>query len=350
MTSPITPKTLDIAGVILLVLAILSWLLIAVNLSFVVGKSGEGDAAMGKALSTIVTFVFVVLMWLLMAGLLIRAGAQEVLTTWAALAATLLLFLSGAAAIAAVFLLDDPRMAWPAAIPIVVPILIVGYVVCLYQPALTAVMARPQIGGLVWGAVLLIALTPWPAVHRSQEKSARAIAEAEQIGAQQGQVASQKKKEEGLIRIQQMKPDSHIWDWFSLLNRESGVQQEALAAFSTIPNRQADLEEWMGESLVTMEYVASLDIKLTPKLCEAAERWCKKFSREMLPQNRQPSYYEEKQLLEPAMTGLRWFHANGCALDNGIAEIEAGVRKYRDTPHRKQMLQQLRDLHKPAPQ
>jgi hypothetical protein len=148
MTNPMAPKPLGIAGVVLLVLIILSWLLIAINLSFVAGKSGEGDAAMGKAISTVATLVFVVLTWLLMGGLLLRAGAQEVLAGWAALAATFLLFLSGAAAIAAVYLLNDPRMAWPAAIPIVPPILIVGYVVCLYQPALNAAMARPQIGGL----------------------------------------------------------------------------------------------------------------------------------------------------------------------------------------------------------
>jgi hypothetical protein len=70
----------------------------------------------------------------------------------------------------------------------------------------------------------------------------------------------------------------------------------------------------------------------------------------MLPQNGQPSYYEEKQVLDPAMKGLRWLNANGCPLNSGIAEIEAGLREYRDTPHRKQMIQQLSELRKPPAQ
>ena len=80
-----------------------------------------------------------------------------------------------------------------------------------------------------------------------------------------------------------------------------------------------------------MGYVDVLDLKPTPQLCEAAQQWCRKFSQQMPPQNGQPSYYEENRLLEPAMPGLRWFHANGCALGGGIA-IEAGLRTYRDTP------------------
>jgi hypothetical protein len=99
----------------------------------------------------------------------------------------------------------------------------------------------------VWGAVLIVSLAPWPAVYRAQERSARALAEAEHIRILQAQEASQEKKEEGLTRIRQMNPHTHIWDWLSLLDRDSGVQQEALVAFSTNPNRQADLEEWLGE-------------------------------------------------------------------------------------------------------
>jgi hypothetical protein len=51
------------------------------------------------------------------------------------------------------------------------------------------------------------------------------------------------------------------------------------------------------------------------------------------------------RLLEPAMKGLRWFHANGCALDEGPAAIEAGARTYWNTLHKQEMLKQLGELH-----
>jgi hypothetical protein len=344
-----TPKTLDTTGVVLIVLATVGWLLIAINVSFVAGQSGEGDAAMGKALSTFATLAFVVVTWLLMAALLIRATSQDVMPSWAGFVAAILMLLSGAAAIASMFLLGDPSIRWPAVIPVVVPVLILAYVVCAYLPALSAAMARPQIGGLFWAAVLLLSLAPWPAVARRREKSAQARVAAEKIREQQTQAADEQKKAAALAQIQQMKANSHLWDWLTLLDAESGVQQEALAAFRANLNRQDDVESWLGNSISTMGYVAALDIKPTPKLCDAAKRWCKKFSDNMQPQNGQPSYYEEKKLLDPAMSGLRWFYANGCSLDEGVASIEAGVRAYRDTPHRQQMLLQLDELRRTSP-
>ena len=332
-----TPKALDTTGVVLLVLAVIGWLLMAINLSYIVGNSATGDATMGKALSTFATLAFVVLTWVFTGLLLMRAGLHDVLAQWATAVATILFFTSGAAAIAAVFLLNDPHLRWPAAIPIAAPLLLIGFVVCAYR-------GRPLIGAVLLGALLLVSVSPWRAVGRAQEKKARAYAEADQIRAQQAAEGVKKKREENLARIQELGPNSHIWDWFSLLEKDGGVRQEALAALRTNPHRQPDVESWLGESLVMMQYVAALDLKPTPKLCEAAQHWCTKFSEEMRPQNGQPSYYEEKQLLAPAMSGLRWFHANGCSLHDGLAAIEAGLQTYSDTPHRREMLQQVGEL------
>jgi len=335
-----TPKTLDATGVILLVLALIGWLLMAINLSNIVGNNATGDATMGKALSTFGTLAFVALTWVFTGLLLMRAGMHDVLAQWATAVATILFFASGAAAIAAVFLLNDPRLRWPAAIPIAAPLLLIGFVVCGYR-------GWRLIGGVLLGGLLLISLSPWRAVGRAQARKAQALVEAEQIRAQQAAEGTRKKREENLAQIQQMKPDSHIWDWFSLLENDSGVQQEALAALRTHPNRQADVEYWLGDGISMMEWVPALDLKPTPKLCEAAQHWCAKFADNMRPQNGEPSYYERKQLLAPAMNGLRWFHANGCPLDDGLAVIEAGLHTYADTPHRREMLQQLSELRKP---
>jgi hypothetical protein len=342
-----TPRTLDITGVVFVVLAVLGWLLIAVNLLNLGGKSGGApDAAMGKALSTFLTLLFVGLIWLLMGVLLLRAGAQDVLAGWASVAAFVLYLLSGAATIAAIFLLDDPKRAWLAAVPILTPLLIIGYVVCVYQPSLHQSMANPAIGGLVWAAVLLISLAPWPSVFRAEGGSAQRRAGSEEIHRQEAESFAKQQREEGLARIAKMPPDSHLWNWFSLLDAQSPVRSEAIAAFRTNPNRQADLEYTLGESIVSMECVASLDIEPTPKVCAGAAQWCRKFSQLMLPQNGQPSYYEEKQILGPSLDALRWFRAHGCSLDEGIAALEAGLQSYRPTPHRQQMLDQLRDLKK----
>jgi len=335
------PKTLDTAGMVLLILTVVSWLIMAINLSNVVGNNATGDATMGKGLSTVAALGFVALTWMFTGFLLLRAGLHDVLPQWGAAASSILFFASGAAAIAAVFLVSDARVRWPAVIPVAGPVLLVGYVLCAYR-------GWPTAGGVLLGALLVVSISPWRAVGRAQGKKAQAYAEAEQIRAQQAEEAAKKQHEENLARIQEPGPDSHIWDWLSLLEKDSGVQQEALAALRAHANRQADVEYWLGGSMVMMEYVAALDLKPTPKLCEAAQHWCTKFSEEMRPQNGEPSYYEEKQLLAPAMNGLRWFHANGCSLDDGLTAIEAGLHSYGDTPHRREMLQQLSELLKPA--
>jgi len=337
------PKTLDTTGVVLLVLALIGWLLMAINISNIVGNNATGDATMGKALSTFATLGFLALTWVFTGLLLMRAGLRDVLAQWATAVAAILFFASGAAAIAAVFLLNDPRVRWPAAIPAVAPLLLIGYVVCAYR-------GWPYVGGVLLGALLLVSVAPWRAVGRAQERKAQAYVEAEQIRQQQQVEADKKQHEQNLARIQELGPNSHLWDWLSLLEKDSGVQQEALAALRTHPNRQADVEYWLGGSISTMEYVADLDLKPTPKLCEAARQWCTKFADGMPPQNGEASYYERKQLLAPALEGLRWFRANGCSLDDGLTAIETGLHTYGDTPHRREMLQQLSELRKPGAQ
>lgn len=105
---------------------------------------------MGKALSTFATLGFVVMTWVVMGLLLLRRGSQQALVGWVPAATSVVYFLSGAAAIASVFLLNDPKRIWPVVIPIMAPLLIIGYVVCVYQPTIRTAMVNPAIGGLVW--------------------------------------------------------------------------------------------------------------------------------------------------------------------------------------------------------
>src|SRR4029453_14845405 len=71
---------------------------------------------------------------------------------------------SGAAAAAEMFLLQEPARVWPVIVPVLIPPLLGFYVLALYQASLRPFFFAGTGGFAIWVAVLALTLAPWPAL------------------------------------------------------------------------------------------------------------------------------------------------------------------------------------------
>ena len=339
-------KVMGSGAIVLLILAILSWAILMVNLSNVVGVDAPGDRGMGKAITWFVTLAFLALTWLFLGGLLLTAGGQDMLPPWVGAAATLLWPLSGAAAIAALFLVDDPKVRWPALIPILIPPLTAAYVFAVYRPSLRVLFQAPPVAITVWGAILFLSLAPWPAVFHKQEE--RAARQTDQAREQEEWAVKEKarKRAENLPKIQEMSPSANLAEWFSLLADESGVRAEAIEALRHVERRQRDVEEILPHGIsAVMRLVPDLDLKPTPELCRAARQYLLKNAAELtLGKDHQPVAYDSPGYFEQSFVGVRWFIAHGCDCSEGIDALDKAARTYLDSPLRQKLLAELAAL------
>src|ERR1700676_5464562 len=154
-----TATSIGSGGIALLVLTIICWFLSIVFLFGTIGQETHGDAAFGQALSWLGAMLFAGLTWLWLGGLLLKAGTQDKMPGWAA---TVFYLGSIAAVAAALFLVQDPKLTWPAIIPALLPPILAFYIFALYHPSLSPFFSGPTGRSAVWGSILILILAPWP--------------------------------------------------------------------------------------------------------------------------------------------------------------------------------------------
>jgi hypothetical protein len=195
----------------------------------------------------------------------------------------------------------------------------------------------------VWGVVLGLSLSIWPAV--AGHSNAKATSKVENAIAQKEWDTNEKVRvrEENLAKLEKMSTDQHIGDWMTLLSKEGGVREEALAKFRTAPRRQADVEEGLGYGIPAfMQFVPELDLQPTPKLCEAGKAYLLKTAKDYRLKDRDPIAWETQFSVEEVVPAIRWFESHGCNCDEGIAAIRTVVTTYLDSPARQKLLADLK--------
>jgi hypothetical protein len=333
-------------GIILLVLTVIAWLLLSAALTSAIGADGTGDRDIFLGLRWILAGVLICALWAFVGGLLFVAGGQNMLPAGAGIAAAILVPASAASAFGGLYLASELAVRWPMTVAMSAPALLAGYVVLLYLPSLRTVAASPFLTGAVWGTVLVLSIVLLSAVwRRARENDAMRIVREKEY-AEAAVQASERKRPENLAKLKAMRPDQHLTDWYPLLEPDSGVRDEALAALRTVERRQGDVQEGLTYGIqAIMRLAPELDLQYTPELCRAAQVFLRKTAEGMRLRDTGPHPYQSNQYLEGSLRSVSWFTAHGCNCGEGIAQIEACVRSYGDTPDRRQMLNLLAGLH-----
>ncbi|SPE33642.1 conserved membrane hypothetical protein [Candidatus Sulfopaludibacter sp. SbA3] len=338
-------KPLGTNIIVLLLLTVITWLVLAADLSSVVGVVAPGDQDIFLGLRWILACLLICATWLWIGGLLLVAGGQDALPKWGIPSALILCPASAAAALAALYVVSESNMRWPLAIPLAIPPLIAAYVVSLCLPSLRTILAGPSVHATVWGIVLILSIAIWPPVtQQRREKAARAVQRAREFAAAALQ-EKERKHAENLARLQAMTPGQHLVNWYNLLDPESGVRPEALVALRTVPRRQGDVEEGLALGVpAIMKLVPELDLKPTPALCQSAQSFLQTAAKGMHIRHREPYPYEADEGLNGSFAGVRWFLAHGCNCDEGLAALQTVIQTYLDSPDRQKVLAALADL------
>lgn len=314
-----TAKAPHVGGIVVLVLTLLCWILLLVNLFSVAGKETRGDAGFGHAMSWIFAMLFTSLTWLFLGVLLLLSSNRG--------AATALLYVASApSAFASTYLVLDPSRGWLAVVPVLLPPLL----------ALRFRSVAGQ-GSVVAGvAILLLSLSPWPALVHSMGRKPPAVRSPVVDPA----------REASLVKLRAMKPSAPITDWYPFLEEKSGVREEALEALRHAPRRQSDIQEMLSYGIpMGMILVPQLDLKPTPELCEAAHGYLGKRAGEIrIEPPHDPVPYTSSGYVAESLPGIRWFQENGCDCTEGIHALESAVETHLDSPIRQKTLASLAEL------
>jgi hypothetical protein len=166
-------------------LSILALLLWAMQLALL--NDLRGSDAAGNALAQAYGAIAIILLWVLLAVLSLIAFFKGAMPVPAAIAALILIPVSGDAALSALELLRAPELApfrWPIIIPALAPPIMVAYTFWALLPGIHVRVPAIYAGTVAWGSVLLlcIALVPFQQMRGAvgdQMEAARAKAAAD---------------------------------------------------------------------------------------------------------------------------------------------------------------------------
>jgi hypothetical protein len=336
---------MGIGATVLFILTAVCWLLLLVFLNGYAGVEAQGDRSVGVAFSFFAALVLTCLTWLWLGGLLLTVNGQGIAPSWVGITATILVPASGAAALAALYLVGGPHPQWPVATLVVVPILMAGFVLCLYRPALRP-MASGAAGIAIWGLILILTIAPWPALAGRLRQGRQAKEESRQSQQAWEQEERARKRVESLAKIKAMPADAPIPSWYEVLDPENGAREEALEALRHVERRQSDIQEMLGYGIgVSMSLAPLLDLKPTPGLCAAARAYLAKHAKESRrrPQN-DAVPFELNKYEAASLDGIRWFATHGCDCREQIEALQAAAQTQLDSPDRKKYLAALDEI------
>jgi hypothetical protein len=123
------------------------------------------------------------------------------------------------------------------------------------------------------------------------------------------------------------------------------VRDEALARIRALPRRQADAEMMLarGATAPLLE-AAAIDLQATPAFCASARTYLRERAANLRPNGDPVPYAAVSGRIEMFLPSLEWLKGKGCDCGAEMAEIEAAVRAYPDSPERRQFIDRLARL------
>lgn len=311
-------KTMNAVSILLTVPLVAAWSLLAFLLYDVVSSgppmSGEGNYSRGWELIWI--YVLTVVVWLLLLVLLRHEGIPGGFGVW---------IVSAAAALGAYYLFDEGKTPWPAAIPLLLPLLLAG-------TALSGYWDKVRIPLLVAAAIpCLIAAGTFAyagIADASGEKAGRAEVRAQNLAL--------------MSRIDESEP---LWHWLKLLQDDSGVRDETLAALRKLNRRQADIEQMLAERVSeAMDLIPLLDLQPTPRLKQLIDESLVKDAAYARTKPGGSDEILKGDYMFSTLPALHWMQTHGGCCREGISQMKAAALLYADTSVRARYLKELDGL------
>ena len=237
-------------------LALLAGLLYAAELAIL--RDASSGYGAGDSLDAAFVAVFAIALWIVLAGLMLVAFKNGKMPEWAAIAAVVLLPLSGRASFTAASLYATGH-DWTWIIPVLVPPVIVVYALWIRIPALVATLSEQFVSAIA-GAVLVALIGASAFASYLDELAAPARQEKlqaaykEQLAQDEKIAAEDRARDEA--RFAALGPDSRLRDYLEYVNSSDDRVPLAIEGARHTLSRQADAVALLGEQDGTDSYCA----------------------------------------------------------------------------------------------
>ncbi len=315
-----------VIGVCLGVLALLFWMLALATLPNLASSDAAGNGY-AQAYAAIELFI----LWGLLALVTLIACVKGEVAWPAAIAAAILIPVSGVVAFVALGLLSKPALPpflWPIVIPALVPLLVLAFDLWALFPSLRAAIPA-RLAGAVWGVTLVLCLSIFAFQHVRERAIGQIVAASEKYRAD----------------LAKLPADAPLWEWVPFLDtRNASAQGDLLARMSKLPKRQSEAELMLERGDFPLLYLGSLDLTPTPALCDKASALLRRQVAPLVPTIPNSKPYKDVAVhVSGALSAMKWLGGYDCDIDAESQAWETMAKSYRDPNFDVYELAELRD-------
>lgn len=313
-------KTLNAVAILLTVLMLAVWGLLAFDLYGIVssGTPIGGEDRYSRAWDVLWAYGLTAVVWLFLVVIFKSEHVPGGFLVWT---------VSAAAAAGAYYLFDGGKTPWPAAIPLVLPLLLAGAALSGHWSALRMpLLAIAAVTCLIAGGAFANA---W-------------IGQASWKSGERAEVRAQ-----NLALVAQIDESQPLWHWLPQLQADSGVRDETIAALRELKRRQADIEQMVAEDVAnTMDLIPLLDLQPTPRLQQLLNASLLKDAAYARTKPGGSDEILKGDFMFSTLPALHWMHTHGGCCREGISQMRAAALEYSDTRVRAGYLKELDGLLK----
>lgn len=346
MPFPEPAKTMGASVPTFLALFAVCWLCMLGTMATWIGKAPVSGRESDRMISQAYSGGFALLVWIFLAALLLIASSKGVMPYQAGLLAWFVLPISCAAAFGAIAALFHPGRYWPAAIPVLMPLLIAGYVLYGFFPSIQTVPMTTA-GFAMWAAVSVLSVASVPAAMVLLPASGSGSIEAKPGPEMDRFMERQRQqyRDEVMDKLRQSDDETKLYELSNLIQPDNPALQEVLDFIRKLPNRQADAIQMLESPGATiLPFLADIDLQPTPELCTAARGYLHNSVRQRLSSPiQEPQTFVGIEFSE-GVAGIRWI-AKNCGCKAELDEMEAYARKQQqDAPEVRKFLDALAEI------
>ena len=311
-------------------------------------SSGEGYQGLSRSFAYILTAA----LWTALAAIVATVYLQQGISVPSAIAALVLVPVSGAAALASIRRrrIANEESARLLLVGWLAPLLIVAFASWTYFPTLKAVAPHSVVAVLIWPTLLLVSLSPWIRPSRHQSPSSPTV-HANEPSNQTGtdpSTAARKNRRDAFLALG---PHVALRKWLPYLTSGHELREEALAAIRQSPRRQADAEFLLKSGMTSLWLdVPVIDLKLTPTLADLGRKFIRERAQDIIPLHPgdAPNFEYMANRIEPYVVPIGWLVAQHCDCRTEITALADAVRLYPESAKRNSFLNALIALRPPA--
>ncbi len=320
------PPSAPVGTIVLLCVVGFLYVMMMANLSDSSGSDAAGRG-LNQAFAALIGFV----LWVLLAILLLVAGAKGCMPAAAAIAAVFLLPLSAFAVVVAMGL-HEREQAWPLAVPALLPPLIALYALWARLPAIHARLPALATSLVVGAAILLVSAAPlvasWVAARPDPERDA-GLAEQETVRRETEQREQQEARARDGAKFARLGPNSSLADYLEF--RYGDHSLDVRRAIRQVKSRQTDAIGLLQQGrLQSLSALLEFDVDATPELCQAYAAALTGAARQV-DRKMRSDYLSAAIEMEGQLPNIEWLTGEQCDLRAPLALLEANVRTVSDS-------------------